>query len=1162
MAQQTLQTVITLSGRIDNSFGRLGTEILLLGNQIDALSRKVIGFGKESTKEFVQYDDIMREVQALGEYDDKTISALNEYNKTIAQTSKYTMDQAAQAEVMMAQLGLNIDQTKTLMPSVMNLASAANIDLASSLDYLYYTLNALGMPMESVNTLSDQMAKTAAISAADIDTLGQSMQRLGSGAQYFAGGSSEILAILGGIAQFGHDMQGSNAGTQLRNFMLTLLAPTKGKTELMESLSITEEAWAEFESYMADAEIDINDTSKAMEELGLSVFDSSTGKIKPAIQILSEMTTALGALNDPKKEKEILGGLFGKRTTITAENLIAALDTIIAYKHEIENESAGYTQTMAETMEGGLGGTLRNLSAAWDAFETTVGKNLAPEIQGYAEGITNIVNGVANMDEDKMRYLIKGLEAIAVLGPSLIGIGASLRLIGSLMSPTGQLVLGLTALAATIAIINEAEEIRFENNFGEMALDSEQLTNHINSLSTAFQSAYAEVNVYKGALDGAIASYNEASSTLSSNLLTSAITGATLTPEQIENMNALGTKMGNSLISGINASFDMHTSYLNMLFGDPEEGNLDESYMNAINMAESMYGQIIAQAEQLGREFGETMGNAMDDNIITGDEYAAIMKKMQEYNQAMSMVEQAERDAELEVQLKKAQSVSWDSADEFLANQAETLNADLAAAEETYIGERKYWESLYNQAIEQGLINPYAEVPGTPYTEADRDALLEKIDRDYANQIWGYQSKNYKIIDATMQGLIEQSDLSDVWSGLQEFSASTMENGVVTRAEFEKYQREFDANERNDIASVIDYYVEKLGGYDEIMDGISQLQSTDGKTAEQIAEDQERARKYLQLLAMDDLSTLESYGGEMPQDIGGKSLLGEYSVEEARKQAQAINADDGSMDFIFDVLRSAIESGSTYDFEQLMGAQYADESYRSGFNSIVERLKEAYDFSKIEIPKGLEGISDYYAAYSLMYGPASVQPEVYRMPTSVQAVDSQSVIDQMGPQEMNVAVDGDTAMLSAKIDAQDNRNLTAYVDGNTDALSSAISSYNGKTITTNIVGRRLFSEGGRATEASIFGEAGPEWAIPEEHSARTAQLFDMARAASGFTWPELMARNGGLNAGGGTPSQIIYSPTIIANDASGVEEKLIEDKERLDNWWKEKELRDKVGAYV
>ena len=75
--------------------------------------------------------------------------------------------------------------------------------------------------------------------------------------------------------------------------------------------------------------------------------------------------------------------------------------------------------------------------------------------------------------------------------------------------------------------------------------------------------------------------------------------------------------------------------------------------------------------------------------------------------------------------------------------------------------------------------------------------------------------------------------------------------------------------------------------------------------------------------------------------------------------------------------------------------------------------------------------------------------------------------------------------------------------------------------------------------------------------------MDAARQASGFTWPELIARNGGLNAGGdNAPRQLVYSPTIIAGDASGVEQKLVEDKERLDRWYQEKQLRDDVEIYA
>jgi hypothetical protein len=101
-----------------------------------------------------------------------------------------------------------------------------------------------------------------------------------------------------------------------------------------------------------------------------------------------------------------------------------------------------------------------------------------------------------------------------------------------------------------------------------------------------------------------------------------------------------------------------------------------------------------------------------------------------------------------------------------------------------------------------------------------------------------------------------------------------------------------------------------------------------------------------------------------------------------------------------------------------------------------------------------------------------------------------------------------------------------------------------------------FAEGGRATTESIFGEAGPEWAIPEAHTTRTAQLLDSARAASGFSWGEILARAGGLNGdpdAGAYIGKIVYAPVIYAKDATGVEEKLIEDKRRF---------RDKMDEYL
>lgn len=102
--------------------------------------------------------------------------------------------------------------------------------------------------------------------------------------------------------------------------------------------------------------------------------------------------------------------------------------------------------------------------------------------------------------------------------------------------------------------------------------------------------------------------------------------------------------------------------------------------------------------------------------------------------------------------------------------------------------------------------------------------------------------------------------------------------------------------------------------------------------------------------------------------------------------------------------------------------------------------------------------------------------------------------------------------------------------------------------------RLLKAQGGRATEASIFGEAGPEWAIPERHDTRTAELLNSAREASGFSWNELLASTGGLNGGGPViNNNFSYSPTIHTDDSKGMEEVLRRDKQYLDDWWEKRQ---------
>lgn len=113
-----------------------------------------------------------------------------------------------------------------------------------------------------------------------------------------------------------------------------------------------------------------------------------------------------------------------------------------------------------------------------------------------------------------------------------------------------------------------------------------------------------------------------------------------------------------------------------------------------------------------------------------------------------------------------------------------------------------------------------------------------------------------------------------------------------------------------------------------------------------------------------------------------------------------------------------------------------------------------------------------------------------------------------------------------------------------------------KNAVSKLFSNLFYADGGRADTASIFGEAGPEWAIPERHTRRTASLLEAAAKASGFG-------SMGLTAGGSSygPATIVYSPVINAQDARGVDGALKEDKKRLEKWWNERAARAEAEAF-
>ena len=1138
MAQQMLQTLVVLSGKVDGSFSALGNKLLSLGNRVNGLSQEIIKFGKEATQEFVAYDDVMREIRALGGYDERTMNTLHEINKTIAQTSRYTMDQAAEAEVLMAQLGLGMKDIQTLLPSVMNMATAGNLQMADSLNYLYYTLNALDMPLEKAGTLSDQMAKTAAISAADIDTLGLSLQRLGSGAQFFAGGSSEVLAILGAISQYGEDMQGASAGTQLRNFMLTLLAPTMSKEKLMREMSMTEDAWTEFETYMDDAGINVTDTAAAMNELGLSMYDARTGQLKPMIQILGELDASLASLPE-HEQNAMLGQLFGKRTTITALNLLNSLGTIIDYKKQIEG-SDGFTLGMSELMDGGPGGALRELNASWDALKTTVGETISPMVEGGADILTGVVNSITNMDPAAMKGIAASLSAVAAAGPTLLVAGTAIKLLAAVATPGGLTVLTALAGIGLAFYENEKAEKRFKAQFGDMSINVDELTGSLEDLFDASEAGREEYEKHIAVLEEAAQAYEDASVSLSQRLLTAAVTGKTLTEDDKQSIQGLANDLHTEFMTALDTSFDASSSYLSMMWGGDEEALDSSTYRSGMLMLGAVYDDLIAEATSLGNDIGSTIGSAMDDGLITGDEYAAILEKIQQYNDAMAIFTRAEQKKEWAQMMYKYQNISWDSAeDAFAALNMETEAFKQKRGEEN-AGERAYLQEMYDENIRRGNINPET---GMPYSEADKAAFFSEFDRQYEADMLEIDNATGQMFTNLLDTLLGQGALSDGWWLMRELYANGYlkrdANGNVSMdaADWARFlPAGADVNEYADSLDAVEDTARRL---QPLLENYMHIPGV--HKAMQMVYDAEDIAGHMRTLdpsAVENRDMLWS-GGFLTDDIGS-SYFSALSRNEDIKGRYV----------------SAFEPLTTID-DWFLNKLSDDQK------AWVRNINQLYDTDAILSDLGLDidtnhPMREYAAAAALLYQKhdvdyygdyvqTSFDPEIYRrteLPPLSATVDEKGLAQEAGK--------AGSGAQSALMESWGSPVLVADVEVRKP----------GQINNHNLLTMSAYAEGGRATEASIFGEAGPEWAIPEEHTDRVAALLNSARQAAGFTWGELIGRNGGLNAGREQPVQIVYSPVIYANDATGVENTLKEDKLRLERWMEERRMRDEVEVFA
>ena len=1121
MAQKTLNAFVVIGGRVDNTFGQIGTALVSMGATIDEISTKLINFGKESIEVYRSYQDSMLDAQvALSTTYGRGSRELNDVMRTLdaqatewAASTIFHTDDVASAIAQAAHANWDLEMILEGMPVAMRLAQAGGMDLSEALDFIIKSANGAGIEFGNLSEFVDEWVFAANSSAGNVEEFGEAMMKMGN-TMMFAGNKEELLAMLAILHDYG--TTGPAAGTLLRNSMIRLIAPTKKASDAMLALGITQE---DVDEAMAEVDGDTAAAVQRLEELGFSVYDSS-GNLKNFLEIFRDLDLVTRNMSDEEKYA-IWSAIFPTKTITGGMALIESAEESLngLYGTLRDGGASGYGEYASETMMSGLTGSIETFLSKVERLKQVTGEALSDDVTYWTDKLGELVDSVAGMDEASFNALVSGLEVIAVAGPGLLVAGSAFRFLGfALGTNTGRIALAALAIGALASAVSAYNEKEFENKFGDMTLDMEPIRQHLQQLTEPFQEARKEVEAFGRAMDTALQAYTTQSSELSSGLVGKLVTGATLTEEDKESFMSLGDDIYNSVMDGINRSYDAAATSL-ALYAD--EGDSD-ILAPILSILELQYGEAISKAESLSGQLREALTSAFADGHLTGEEVENIQSILNELNELLAMQTHAENYAEQQRLMRKSQTLGLEGLNELSAEVIETRDNEL----EQLMQDRDREHALMEGYLRQHMGEYYTDTEGIEHLIDDEfiNGMLSDIDGIYNEAITERRAVYDEIMLEAFDNAIHTSDLADA-NGKVEDLVNTVLSGGMTLDE-----------------------------------------------------------------ALDELAASDYNKGTGVLGLG-PSLLKNVS-EYTNREIEAL----GGLDAVTELANSYYGKANAY-------RQQGDEETAQRFDTYANRywglllrksladdaaLRRMQEMNPLDVQKTDAGISKMTYQGFANYDPSVVDP--YTIPLKLDGAEAAAAGRSEAEGVFASPIEGSVDITNASSEGASAR---SEIESQLDNITANVSVRVGGGLGTNHMA--AMADGGRATEPAIYGEAGPEWFIPERHDANTAKLIAAAAHASGFSLAELAARSGarlfaeggvfgnssiadsaalawgsldygGSGSGDNTTFDVHYNPVIHAENADGVDQALRADKKRmkqlLQELMEERELYRSVVSYA
>ena len=534
------------SGGVAGALGSIGAAAETAGRALTMhITGKLLDVGQSALQVGMNFDASMSNVYGLMSslnLSQDQMDALRDTAREMGATTKFSASEAADAMGYMALAGWDDAQVIAGIPGVLNLAAAANMDLAKASDIVTDTMTPFGMAAERAGEAADVFAYAQANSNTTVEALGEAMKYAAPTADAFGMSLQDTAAAMGVLANAG--IKGSQGGTTL-NAMLRDMKKNadNGRIAIGKTKVALTNADGSYRSYAAI----IRDIDKATSSMTASQRDA-----------------ALGAIFGDESLKGILATL--KQGPDALDDMTAGLYAC-----------GGAAADMAATMGDNLKGDLAILESGAQEMAIALSDWLVPAARGVVQGVTDLIGKFNALDDGTKNTIFRIGAMAAAAGPLLLSGGKVL----TLLSGVNPLVVGLGAAAALAYTHSDALQgmvAKLGDGVTAFGAALESGAGFTAAFSAGLTAAFGEEAAGKGlgAIDGiktAISAVGDVLTTVTDAVGT--FLGALFDGEGLKQSwdNAAAvisgydwTALGTSILSGVTGALDAAGEWLKNIF--------------------------------------------------------------------------------------------------------------------------------------------------------------------------------------------------------------------------------------------------------------------------------------------------------------------------------------------------------------------------------------------------------------------------------------------------------------------------------------------------------------------------------------------------------------------------------------------------------------------